>query len=52
MEERMVSASQQWEDQTAEQSVRPLRLLDYIGQEDVKKNLEVFIEAAKICKTQ
>ena len=37
MEERMVSASQQWEDQTAEQSVRPLRLLDYIGQEDVKK---------------
>ncbi|KMK75713.1 Holliday junction branch migration DNA helicase RuvB [Alkalihalobacillus pseudalcaliphilus] len=48
MEERMVSASQQWEDQTAEQSVRPLRLLDYIGQEDVKKNLEVFIEAAKM----
>ncbi|WP_413374525.1 Holliday junction branch migration DNA helicase RuvB [Alkalihalobacillus sp. 1P02AB] len=48
MEERMVSAEQQHEEMSVEQSIRPLSLLDYIGQEDVKKNLEVFIEAAKM----
>ncbi|KGA96515.1 Holliday junction DNA helicase RuvB [Alkalihalobacillus alcalophilus ATCC 27647 = CGMCC 1.3604] len=48
MEERMVSAEQQQDEMSVEQSIRPLSLLDYIGQEDVKKNLEVFIEAAKM----
>ncbi len=35
------------EDRGIAQSIRPRRLSDYIGQEQVKRNLAVFIEAAK-----
>ena len=31
-----------------EESLRPLRIKDYIGQADVKNNIDVFIKAAKI----
>ena len=30
-----------------EKSLRPLKLEDYSGQEKIKKNLKIFIEAAK-----
>ncbi|TWI56259.1 Holliday junction branch migration DNA helicase RuvB [Halalkalibacter nanhaiisediminis] len=48
MEERMVSAEAQGLEDSLEQSVRPHDLKHYIGQEKVKKNLEVFMEAAKM----
>ena len=38
------------EDQ-AEGSLRPRTLTEYIGQEKAKGNLEIFINAAKICFT-
>jgi Holliday junction DNA helicase RuvB len=46
-EERIVSGQPETEDLTVEQDLRPRRLKHYIGQELVKKNLEVFIKAAK-----
>lgn len=49
MDERLVGASFSVDD-VKEYSLRPLRLDEYIGQENVKKNLKVFIEAAKIRK--
>lgn len=49
MDERLVGASFSVDD-VKEYSLRPLRLDEYIGQENVKKNLRVFIEAAKIRK--
>lgn len=45
-EERLVSSPMQEED-TAESSIRPNSLDDFIGQEKAKSNLKVFIEAAK-----
>lgn len=48
MEERMVSAEVQQEEETIENQLRPQLLTQYIGQEKVKENLKVFIEAAKI----
>jgi holliday junction DNA helicase RuvB len=46
-EERIVSGQRESEDLGIEQNLRPRRLKQYIGQELVKKNLEVFIKAAK-----
>lgn len=48
MEERMVSAEVQQEEETLENQLRPQLLNQYIGQEKVKNNLKVFIEAAKL----
>lgn len=48
MEERIVSAEVTSEDASLEQSLRPQSLSEYIGQEKVKANLNVFIEAAKM----
>lgn len=48
MEERMVSAEVQQEEETIESQLRPQLLSEYIGQEKVKSNLKVFIEAAKL----
>ena len=48
MDERIVSARLMMEDQTAEYSLRPRYLSEYIGQERVKENLKVYIEAAKM----
>jgi Holliday junction DNA helicase RuvB len=46
-EERPVSSEKQSEDVGVERSLRPQRLLEYIGQERVKENLGILIEAAK-----
>lgn len=48
MEERTVSNLANPEDDLMERSVRPASLSEYIGQEKVKENLSVFIEAAKL----
>lgn len=46
-DERLISSRILTEDDHTENSVRPLRLAEYIGQERVKENIEVFITAAK-----
>ncbi|ANB58500.1 Holliday junction DNA helicase RuvB [Anoxybacillus sp. B7M1] len=48
MEERLVASDASSEDVSLEYSLRPQRLQEYIGQEKVKENLQVFIEAAKL----
>jgi holliday junction DNA helicase RuvB len=48
MEERLVASDASGEDVSLEYSLRPQRLQEYIGQEKVKENLQVFIEAAKL----
>lgn len=47
MEKRVISTEIIPEDTKIENSLRPLNLEDYIGQEKVKRNLKVYIEAAK-----
>lgn len=47
MERRIISTEILAEDAKVENSLRPLRLEDYVGQEKVKRNLKVYIEAAK-----
>ena len=47
MIERMITTEFMDEDIVIESNLRPQMLDDYIGQEKVKKNLEVFIKAAK-----
>lgn len=47
MLDRMISTELVEEDITIENHLRPQRLEDYIGQEKVKQNLKIFIEAAK-----
>ncbi|OXM15377.1 Holliday junction branch migration DNA helicase RuvB [Paenibacillus herberti] len=49
-DERIISANLMMEDQAAEYSLRPRYLSEYIGQSQVKENLKVFIEAAKLRK--
>ena len=46
-EERIVTGEKLTED-SFEQSIRPDRIDDYIGQGEVKENLEIFIKAAKM----
>lgn len=48
MEERLLSNEQGREEEFQEQSLRPKYLNQYIGQEQIKENLKVFIEAAKM----
>jgi len=48
MEERIISSEAGDQDVSFEQSLRPQTLRQYIGQDKVKANLEVFIEAAKM----
>lgn len=48
--ERIISANCMMEDQAVELSLRPRYLSEYIGQSQVKDNLKVFIEAAKLRK--
>lgn len=47
MERRIISTEILAEDTKMENSLRPLLLEDYVGQEKVKRNLKVYIEAAK-----
>ena len=49
MEERVITNKELQED-TFEASLRPDSLDEYIGQKDVKENIKVFIEAAKMRK--
>ncbi len=48
MEDRFVTASVAEEDIEVEYSLRPQRLLEYIGQEKVKGKLDIFLKAAKM----
>lgn len=47
MQNRMISTELVEEDIKIENHLRPQMLSDYIGQEKVKENLKIFIEAAK-----
>jgi len=47
MEKRVISTQMQDEDIKIEKTLRPMTLDEYIGQEKVKANLKVYIEAAK-----
>lgn len=44
--DRLISPSYRQEDAEAEQNLRPRRIEEYIGQEKVKENISVFIQAA------
>jgi Holliday junction DNA helicase RuvB len=46
VQSRVVSPERQLPDQTADPSLRPRRLADYIGQEQVRKSLSISIQAA------
>ena len=48
MDDRVVSSEEQTDDEELESSSRPLVLDEYIGQSEVKENIHVFIEAAKM----
>lgn len=50
MEDRIISAHLMMEDEVAELSLRPRYLAEYIGQAQVKENLKIYIEAAKMRK--
>lgn len=47
MAERITSAKEQAEDKTWDLTLRPQRLKDYVGQNQVKANLDVVLQAAK-----
>ena len=47
METRIVSGRQRDEEQSLEQSVRPRRLAEYIGQDQIKESLSIAIRAAQ-----
>ena len=46
MSDRLVSGEHQ-EDDTLEASLRPRRLADFVGQQQARENLSVFIDAAR-----
>lgn len=48
MDDRIISSQMIESDSDVELSLRPRYLAEYIGQEQVKQNLKVFIEAAKM----
>lgn len=48
MDDRMVDQHMHNEESSFELSLRPTRLRQYIGQNSIKSNLEVFIKAAKL----
>jgi len=45
--ERLLDANKEAEDESTDATLRPKTLKEYIGQEELKKNLSVFIGAAK-----
>ena len=45
--ERIVTAAGGREDEAIDRAIRPKRLVDYVGQEQVKRQLEIFVGAAK-----
>ena len=50
MDERIISPAISEDDTNYDASLRPKNLGEYIGQEKVKENLSIFIEAAKGCE--
>ncbi|GIP57359.1 Holliday junction branch migration DNA helicase RuvB [Paenibacillus woosongensis] len=48
MEDRIISANLMMEEQAVELSLRPRYLAEYIGQSQIKDNLKIYIEAAKM----
>ena len=50
MEKRIISTEITKEDKQIEKSLRPQFLSEYIGQEKIRKNLKVYIDAAKLRK--
>lgn len=50
MENRLIATEARDEDQENERSLRPASFESYIGQEKVKSNMKVYIEAAKMRK--
>ncbi|OBZ19252.1 Holliday junction DNA helicase RuvB [Bacillus sp. FJAT-27264] len=48
MDDRIISANLMMEEQAVELSLRPRYLAEYIGQSQVKENLKIYIEAAKM----
>lgn len=50
MDDRIISANLMMEDQAVEFSLRPRYLAEYIGQNQVKENLKIYIAAAKMRK--
>jgi len=47
MQEKITNPSLQEEDSRFETNIRPQRMRDFVGQDKVKRNLEIFIQAAK-----
>jgi Holliday junction DNA helicase RuvB len=45
--ERVVQAAGSTEEEAIDRAIRPKRLADYIGQEQVKAQMEIFVQAAK-----
>ncbi|MFH0823352.1 MAG: Holliday junction branch migration DNA helicase RuvB, partial [Pseudomonadota bacterium] len=45
--DRVISGQTMLGEEEADRSLRPLRLRDYVGQQKIKENLAVFIQAAK-----
>lgn len=50
MDDRIITAQMMTEDEGMEYSLRPRYLNEYIGQKQVKENLKIYIEAAKLRK--
>lgn len=46
-EHRIVTAAAQMDDEALEASIRPKRLTEYLGQQTVREQLSIYIEAAK-----
>ena len=46
-EERLISASTQPEEDSQDRAIRPLHLADYVGQKEVKEQMNIFISAAR-----
>ena len=44
---RFVASTKNVSDSEIEQSLRPININDYVGQNKVKENLEIYIKAAK-----
>ena len=48
MNENKILSSEQSSEDVYEENIRPKLFKDYIGQSDVKENIKVFVEAAKM----
>ncbi|HVR81241.1 MAG TPA: AAA family ATPase, partial [Luteimonas sp.] len=46
-DERIIAAGANREDEVVEASIRPKRLDEYLGQQPVREQMQIYIEAAK-----